>query len=168
MPRPSLRHLYDEARDRDVTVEEKAGLPGRLRMRDAVTLAAVRSSCRHGTSAMRLGGAGEMKIHNRHQRLVRATSDQVAALVADFDAIWPTQIAPAPRDEVGAGEVEAALLEHEAVVEAAVAGVPDREYGERIVAWVVVRSGSHVTAETLADYAAARLSATSVRRRSRS
>jgi malonyl-CoA/methylmalonyl-CoA synthetase len=59
--------------------------------------------------------------------------------------------------KVRAGEVEAALLEHEAVVEAAVPGVPDREYGERIVAWVVVRSGSHVTAETLADYAAARL-----------
>jgi acyl-CoA synthetase (AMP-forming)/AMP-acid ligase II len=58
---------------------------------------------------------------------------------------------------VGAGEVEAALLEHEAVVKTAVAGVPDREYGEQIVAWVVVRSGSHVTAKTLADYAAARL-----------
>jgi malonyl-CoA/methylmalonyl-CoA synthetase len=59
--------------------------------------------------------------------------------------------------KVGAGEVEAALLEHEAVVEAAAPRVPDREYGERIVAWGVVRSGSQVTAETLADYAAARL-----------
>jgi malonyl-CoA/methylmalonyl-CoA synthetase len=59
--------------------------------------------------------------------------------------------------KVGAGEVEAVLLEHEAVVEAAVAGVPDQEYGERITAWVVVRIGSHVTAKTLADHAAAHL-----------
>ena len=40
-----------------------------------------------------------MRIHNRHQRFVAATPDQVAVLVADFDAIWPTQIAPAPRKE---------------------------------------------------------------------
>jgi malonyl-CoA/methylmalonyl-CoA synthetase len=70
--------------------------------------------------------------------------------------------------KVGAGEVEAALLEHEAVVEAAAPGVPDREYGERIVAWVVVRSGSHVTAETLPTTPPRVWSATSVRGRSRS
>ncbi|MHB1467549.1 MAG: AMP-binding protein [Solirubrobacteraceae bacterium] len=40
--------------------------------------------------------------------------------------------------KVGAGEVEATLLEHPAVSEAAVAGVADEDLGERIVAWVVL------------------------------
>lgn len=39
---------------------------------------------------------------------------------------------------VGAGEVEAALLEHPRVREVAVVGVPDVDLGERIVAFVVV------------------------------
>lgn len=38
-----------------------------------------------------------MKIHNAHERVVAGTPEQVAALVADFDAIWPTQVARAPR-----------------------------------------------------------------------
>jgi malonyl-CoA/methylmalonyl-CoA synthetase len=43
--------------------------------------------------------------------------------------------------KVGAGEVEGALLEHPAVREAAVLGVPDADLGERIVAFVVLREG---------------------------
>lgn len=38
-----------------------------------------------------------MKISNSHQRIVAATPDRVTALVADFDAVWPTHVAPAPR-----------------------------------------------------------------------
>lgn len=41
--------------------------------------------------------------------------------------------------KVGAGEIEAALLEHPSVREAAVVGVPDEDLGERIVAFVVAR-----------------------------
>ena len=44
--------------------------------------------------------------------------------------------------KVGAGEVEAALLEHPAVAEAAVTGEADDRLGERIVAWVVLRGDS--------------------------
>ena len=40
--------------------------------------------------------------------------------------------------KIGAGEIENALLEHPAVAEAAVTGEPDRDLGERIVAWIVV------------------------------
>ena len=40
---------------------------------------------------------------------------------------------------VGAGEVEASLLEHPAVAEAAVTGEVDERLGQRIVAWVVLR-----------------------------
>jgi malonyl-CoA/methylmalonyl-CoA synthetase len=39
--------------------------------------------------------------------------------------------------KIGAGEIEGALLEHEAVAEVAVTGEPDPDLGERIVAWVV-------------------------------
>ena len=38
-----------------------------------------------------------MKIRNHHHRIVAAPPGQIAALIADFDRIWPTQIAPAPR-----------------------------------------------------------------------
>jgi malonyl-CoA/methylmalonyl-CoA synthetase len=44
--------------------------------------------------------------------------------------------------KVGAGEVEAALLEHPAVREAAVIGLPDEDLGERIVAFVVLGGGA--------------------------
>src|SRR6266516_4106177 len=38
-----------------------------------------------------------MKIKNRHERVVAAPPERIADLIADFDRIWPTQIAPAPR-----------------------------------------------------------------------
>ncbi len=58
--------------------------------------------------------------------------------------------------KVGAGEVEAALLEHPLVREAAVLGAPDADLGERIVAFVV--AGEGVTAKTLEDHVAGLLS----------
>ena len=38
-----------------------------------------------------------MNIHNVHERVVRALPERVASLVADFDGIWPEEIARAPR-----------------------------------------------------------------------
>jgi malonyl-CoA/methylmalonyl-CoA synthetase len=58
--------------------------------------------------------------------------------------------------KVGAGEVEAALLEHPAIAEAAVLGAPDPDLGERIVAFVVVRSP--VETRAIEDHVASRLS----------
>jgi ketosteroid isomerase-like protein len=38
-----------------------------------------------------------VKIRNRHIRTVAAPPHRIAALLADFDRVWPTEIAPAPR-----------------------------------------------------------------------
>jgi fatty acid CoA ligase FadD36 len=56
---------------------------------------------------------------------------------------------------VGAGEVEAALLDHPSVTEAAVIGVPDDDLGQRIVAYVV---GTDVRPGQLIEHVATRLS----------
>jgi len=56
--------------------------------------------------------------------------------------------------KVGAGEVEAALLEHPAVREAAVIGAPDDDLGERIVAFVVAYEGAAPDAGALSDHVA--------------
>nr|WP_293772190.1 acyl-CoA synthetase [Sporichthya sp.] len=58
---------------------------------------------------------------------------------------------------IGAGEVEAALLAHPGVREAAVIGEPDPDLGQRIVAFVVADEGTD--AETLSRFVAEGLSA---------
>jgi fatty acid CoA ligase FadD36 len=57
--------------------------------------------------------------------------------------------------KVGAGEVEAALLTHSSVAEAAVVGVTDTDLGQRIVAYVV---GDSVDPATLIEHVAVLLS----------
>jgi acetyl-CoA synthetase len=51
--------------------------------------------------------------------------------------------------KVGPAEVESALIEHEAVSEAAVIGVPDEVTGEGIVAFVVLRAGVPASTELM-------------------
>jgi len=58
---------------------------------------------------------------------------------------------------VGAGEVEAALLEHPAVLEAAVLGLPDDDLGERIAAWVVIAPDAGLADDELVQHVADRL-----------
>jgi hypothetical protein len=38
-----------------------------------------------------------VRIRNVHERTIAAPPGQVAALIADFGRVWPTEITPAPR-----------------------------------------------------------------------
>jgi hypothetical protein len=38
-----------------------------------------------------------MEIRNIHERTIAAPPGPIAALIADFDRIWPVQFGPAPR-----------------------------------------------------------------------
>jgi long-chain acyl-CoA synthetase len=58
---------------------------------------------------------------------------------------------------VYAREVEDALAAHAAVAEAAVTGLPDREWGELVAAWVVLRPGAVADAAELQAHCAARI-----------
>ncbi|MHA6764369.1 acyl-CoA synthetase [Streptacidiphilus sp. PAMC 29251] len=57
---------------------------------------------------------------------------------------------------IGAGEVEAALRDHPAVLDAAVVGAPDADLGQTVVAFVIPRGP--VTGEQLTAFVAERLS----------
>ncbi|MFD5816442.1 acyl-CoA synthetase [Streptomyces sp. NPDC127038] len=60
--------------------------------------------------------------------------------------------------KIGAGEIENALLEHPGVREAAVAGEPDADLGERVAAWIVpLDLREPPSAEELAGHVANRL-----------
>jgi O-succinylbenzoic acid--CoA ligase len=60
-------------------------------------------------------------------------------------------------ENVAPAEVEAVLESHPAVAEAGVHGAPDPEWGERVVATIVLRAGHTATAEELRGYCRVRL-----------
>jgi 2-aminobenzoate-CoA ligase len=53
---------------------------------------------------------------------------------------------------IGAPEVENALLTHNAVSEAAVIGVPDEERGQIVKAFIVLKPGASTDARTLQNH----------------
>ncbi|MCW2953616.1 MAG: AMP-dependent synthetase and ligase [Conexibacter sp.] len=60
-------------------------------------------------------------------------------------------------ENVAPAEVEAVLLAHPAVADAGVYGRPDEQWGEAVVATVVLHDGSHAEGEELREHAAAHL-----------
>ena len=62
-------------------------------------------------------------------------------------------------ENVAPAEVEAVLAEHPAVAEAAVHARPDPQWGEAVLATVVLRDGQRASAEELRAHAAGRLAA---------
>jgi acyl-CoA synthetase (AMP-forming)/AMP-acid ligase II len=61
-------------------------------------------------------------------------------------------------ENIAPAEVEATLQSHPAVEEAAVIGVPDLEWGQRVAAVVVLRPGAAAIADDLMEFCRARLS----------
>lgn len=60
-------------------------------------------------------------------------------------------------ENLSPGEIEDVLLEHPAVSDVAVVGVPDTEWGEVVAAVVVLHDGASASASELGDFVAARL-----------
>jgi acyl-CoA synthetase (AMP-forming)/AMP-acid ligase II len=60
-------------------------------------------------------------------------------------------------ENIAPAEVEAVLVSHPAVDEAAVVGVPDVEWGQRVAAFVVLRPGAQASADELGDWCRQRL-----------
>ena len=63
-------------------------------------------------------------------------------------------------ENLSPGEIESVLLEHPAVAAAAVVGMPDTEWGEKVVAAVVLTDDASTTEEELRDFVRARLRST--------
>jgi acyl-CoA synthetase (AMP-forming)/AMP-acid ligase II len=59
--------------------------------------------------------------------------------------------------KLSALEIEAVLLEHPAVAEVAVTGVPDETWGERVTAWIVARGAAPPSLAELQSFARERL-----------
>src|SRR5439155_4089553 len=93
-----------------------------------------------GGGELRTGDIGALDEHG-HLHVTGRTADTIVT--------GGENVAPA--------EVEAVLAEHPAVAEAAVHARPDAEWGEAIVATVVLRAGASATAEELRAHAAGRL-----------
>jgi fatty-acyl-CoA synthase len=60
-------------------------------------------------------------------------------------------------ENVFPAEVEDVIAQHPGVVEAAVTGVPDAEFGQRLKAFVVTREGEHLSADDVRDHVRANL-----------
>jgi acyl-CoA synthetase (AMP-forming)/AMP-acid ligase II len=60
-------------------------------------------------------------------------------------------------ENISPGEIESALEDHPKVAEAAVIGVPDVEWGERVMALIVLRPGESMTKEEVVQYCKGRL-----------
>ncbi len=60
-------------------------------------------------------------------------------------------------ENIAPREIDEALLAHPAVLEAAAVGMPDRHYGQEILACVVLRPGAAVDESALRDFCVGRL-----------
>ena len=115
---------------------------------------------------LRLGGDGEVLV--RGPMVAPGAVDEDGWLhtgdLGAFDARGRLTITGRKADTIVSGgenvapaEVEAVLLEHQAIADAGVFGRADPEWGESVVAAVVLRDGAGLDAEQLRAHCAARL-----------
>jgi long-chain acyl-CoA synthetase len=100
------------------------------------TAAALRDGWMHSGDLATVDGAGYVTIVDRAKDMI----------ITGGENVYST-------------EVEDALYAHPAVLEAAVIGVPDARWGERVHAVVVLRSGQAATGEELAAHCRTRIAA---------
>jgi len=100
----------------------------------AATAAVLRDGWLHTGDLVRLGDDGLVRFVGRTRDMIKRAGENVAA-----------------------GEVESVLLDHPAVSDAAVVGVPDTMRDERIVAFVTLAPGAQASADQLRAWCAERL-----------
>ena len=54
-------------------------------------------------------------------------------------------------------EIEEYLLTHPEVVDVQVVGIPDAKFGEQVMAWIIARPGSGLTAEAVREFCRGRI-----------
>ncbi|HEX2131691.1 MAG TPA: AMP-binding protein, partial [Actinophytocola sp.] len=98
---------------------------------------------RHSEVVDGLLASGDVGHFDRHGRLfIDGRNDDM--IVSGGENVFP-------------GEIENLLLEHAAVAEAAVTGVPDDEFGQRLKAYLVLHPGADLDAEAVREYVKANL-----------
>jgi acyl-coenzyme A synthetase/AMP-(fatty) acid ligase len=98
-----------------------------------------------------LGEDGEIKIHSRG----RIRTGDLGCLDADgFLTLTGREKELIIRGgaKISPVEIDACLMQHADVIEAATVGVPDAIYGEEVVSYVVARAGAHMDAGEILRY----------------
>jgi crotonobetaine/carnitine-CoA ligase len=118
-----------------------AGVPGRTLMLgyfkdQAATAATLRDGWLYTGDVVRIGDNGYLYFVDRAKDLIKRAGINISA-----------------------GEIEAVLRQHPAVLDAAVVGVPDPIRDEAIVAFVIPRAGTEPTAADLTAWCGQRLAA---------
>jgi acyl-CoA synthetase (AMP-forming)/AMP-acid ligase II len=137
-PMPAVRIRLDEG---ELWTTSPFLFTGYFRNPDATNAALVDGWYRTGELA-EIDDEGYVRIVGRSTEMIRTGGETVA---------------PA--------EVDAVLLDHPAVVDAAVAGLPDDDWGEIVTAFVVLQEGMSLTLEGLQQHCEGRLARFKVPRR---
>ncbi|HEY7371051.1 MAG TPA: acyl-CoA synthetase [Polyangia bacterium] len=124
-----------------------AGEPGELRVRTPQMFTAYHGDA--GATAASFDAEGRFRTGDTGTR----DADGVVRLLGRTSI----DIIKSGGYKLSALEIEAALLEHPAVAEVAVLGVPDDTWGERVTAWVVARGAAAPTLAELQAFARERL-----------